>query len=172
MSLNEQVKMPSYRWGALALFTAVGTIAGALLFEHVGGYWPCPLCLMQRYAYYVAIPLIAISLVMSSGGQAKWAALVLLFVALAFLANSGLGVYHAGAEWKFWPGPETCAAAGGLAEGGPGFAKRLAQERIIRCDEAPWRFGGLSFAGWNVVISLFLSIASLKAAFAASTQDA
>jgi disulfide bond formation protein DsbB len=28
---------------------------------------------------------------------------------------------------------------------------------VIRCDEAPWHFLGLSFAGWNVVASLALA---------------
>ena len=28
---------------------------------------------------------------------------------------------------------------------------------IIRCDEASWRFLGLSFAGWNAVVSACLA---------------
>jgi disulfide bond formation protein DsbB len=28
--------------------------------------------------------------------------------------------------------------------------------RVVRCDEAPWRFLGLSLAGYNVIISLGL----------------
>jgi disulfide bond formation protein DsbB len=28
---------------------------------------------------------------------------------------------------------------------------------VIRCDEAAWRFLGLSFAGWNVIASLLLA---------------
>ena len=29
--------------------------------------------------------------------------------------------------------------------------------RVIRCDEAAWRFLGLSLAGYNVLVSLFLA---------------
>jgi disulfide bond formation protein DsbB len=29
---------------------------------------------------------------------------------------------------------------------------------VIRCDEAPWHFLGLSFAGWNAVASFVLAI--------------
>ncbi|MFM1814054.1 MAG: hypothetical protein RLZ98_749 [Pseudomonadota bacterium] len=163
-------RLPSYQWGMATLLIATGAIVAALLFEHIGGYTPCPLCLMQRYAYYVSIPLILVAVVLASGGNGKAAALILLFVSIAFLANAGLGVYHAGAEWKFWPGPETCAASGDIAEGGPGFRERISQSRVIRCDEAPFRLMGLSFAGWNVVICLVLSIMALKAAFAASEQ--
>jgi disulfide bond formation protein DsbB len=39
--------------------------------------------------------------------------------------------------------------------------------QVIRCDEAAWRFLGLSFAGWNVLISLLLSAIALRAAVAA-----
>jgi disulfide bond formation protein DsbB len=44
----------------------------------------------------------------------------------------------------------------------------LETTRVIRCDEAPWTFLGLSFAGWNVVISLLIAIAALQAALAGS----
>ena len=36
--------------------------------------------------------------------------------------------------------------------------------RVVRCDEAPWHFLGLSFAGWNVVASVLLAIGSVSAA--------
>jgi disulfide bond formation protein DsbB len=29
--------------------------------------------------------------------------------------------------------------------------------RVVRCDEAAWRFLGLSLAGYNVLVSLFLA---------------
>jgi disulfide bond formation protein DsbB len=86
-------------------------------------------------------------------------------VALAFLANAGLGTYHAGAEWKFWPGPDTCGGSQPISTGAGGLFKDLATTRVIRCDEAPWHFLGLSFAGWNAVASLVLAIgAALSAA--------
>ena len=35
---------------------------------------------------------------------------------------------------------------------------------VIRCDEAAWRLGGISLAGWNVVVSLLVLALSLRAA--------
>jgi disulfide bond formation protein DsbB len=154
-----------YRLGALALLLSVGAILTALGFEHIGGYLPCPLCTMQRYAYYAAIPLLFLALVLVATERAGLACLVFALVGLAYLANAGLGVYHAGAEWKFWPGPATCAAASGdLATSAGNLLKDLERVQVIRCDEAAWRFAGLSFAGWNVLISLFLCGISLSAA--------
>ena len=164
--------LPAYKAGAAALMLAVAALASAYAFEYIGGYAPCPLCLMQRYAYYAGVPLLFLGLVLVATERAAWAAAVFVLVALAFLANAGLGIYHAGAEWKFWPGPDTCAsAAQPLGSGSGGLLKQLDTTYVIRCDQAPWTFGGLSFAGWNVVISFLVFIAALQAAFAASARN-
>ena len=148
---------PAYRAGGAALFLAVAVILTALGFEHLGGYVACPLCLQERWAYYAGIPALFIALVLLSAGRTNVAAVIFLAITLAFLANAALGTYHAGAEWKFWPGPETCAGAQPISTGAGGLFKDLATTRVIRCDEAPWHFLGLSFAGWNVVASLLLA---------------
>jgi disulfide bond formation protein DsbB len=163
---------PAYKAGAVALMLTVAALATAYAFEYIGGYDPCPLCLMQRYAYYAAIPLLFLGLVLVSIERAGWATAIFFLVALAFLANAGLGVYHAGAEWKFWPGPDTCGAvARPLGGGSGGLLKQLETTYVIRCDEAPWKFLGLSFAGWNVVVSFLIFVAALQAAFAASAAN-
>ncbi|MGH1419376.1 MAG: disulfide bond formation protein B [Hyphomicrobiaceae bacterium] len=160
-----------YRMGALVLLIALGTIVLALLFEHLGGFIPCPLCLQQRYAYYAAIPAAFVGLILLSSGKGRWAALFFFLIALAFLANAGLGVYQAGAEWKFWPGPATCSGNLGLTLDAGNLIEELEKTRVVRCDEAAWRFAGLSFAGWNVLISLFLFGASISAAASSSRQS-
>jgi disulfide bond formation protein DsbB len=147
------------------LFAAAAVILTALAFEHFGGYTPCPLCLQERWAYYASIPALFVALVLLSAGRTNAATVVFGLVALAFLANAGLGTYHAGAEWKFWPGPDTCGGSQPISTGAGGLFKDLATTRVIRCDEAPWHFLGLSFAGWNAVASLVLAIgAALSAA--------
>jgi disulfide bond formation protein DsbB len=163
---------PAYKAGAAALMTAIAVIVAAFVFEYIGGYVPCPLCLMQRYAYFAGIPLLFAALVLVATERAGWAAALFVIVALAFLANAGLGIYHAGAEWKFWPGPDTCASVSQTLGGGAGgLLKELETTRVVRCDEAPWTFLGLSFAGWNVVTSFLLFVASLQAAFAAAAAN-
>lgn len=157
-------KSTAYATGAAVLFVATGVILAALGFEHIGGYIPCPLCLQQRYAYYGSIPLLFVALTLVSADKPRIAALLFVIVALAFLANAGLGAYQAGAEWKFWPGPETCSGAQGISTSAGGLLENLANTRVMRCDEASWRFAGLSFAGWNAVISLLLFIGALRAA--------
>jgi len=124
---------PAYRAGGAALFLAAAVILTALGFEHFGGYAACPLCLQQRYAYYAGVPALFCALVLLSAGRTNAAAAIFVLVALAFLANAGLGTYHAGAEWKFWPGPDTCGAtAQPLSTGAGDLFKDLATTRVIR----------------------------------------
>jgi disulfide bond formation protein DsbB len=159
--------LPGLSPGALVLLFAVIVILSALGFEHVGGYAPCALCLQQRYAYYVSIPLLAIALALISSRRSGAAALLFTVVALAFLANAGLAIYHAGAEWKLWAGPESCSASAPLSTNAGDLLRHLAKSRAIRCDEAALRVLGLSLAGWNVLASLLLAAGSAWAALAA-----
>lgn len=163
--LRSELQSPSAAGLAvLVLAAAAATILAALAFEHIGGYDPCALCLQQRYAYYLGIPAAVGALVLLAQAQRKAAALVLLAVGLGFLVNAGLGVYQSGAEWKLWDPPSTCTTVSEL----PSFDKGVTLDRVpAYCGFASWRFLGLSFAGWNAVISAALAggafAASLKA---------
>lgn len=154
----------AYKAGALALLLALATILGALAFEHIGGYPPCHLCLQERYAYYAGVPLLFVALVLLSADLNRTAALIFALVALAFLANGAVGVYHAGAEWRFWPGPDSCTGAQGLTTSAGSMLETLKQTTVVRCDEAALRILGISLAGWNAVVSFVLCILSLRAA--------
>lgn len=141
------------------LLASLAIIAVALGFEYIGKYRPCPLCLMQRYAYYFAIAAGALGLIAARQGVgAGWLRVVLALIAIGFLINAGLGVYHAGVEWKWWAGPNTCTAALPSLSSGSGLD--LSQP-VIRCDAAPWTLAGLSFAGWNAVLSAGLALFGL-----------
>lgn len=142
---------------AILLSIALATIAVAHAFEQLGGYAPCPLCLQERYAYYFAVPAAVVAFFAARGEAFGFTRIVLVLIAIGFLINTGLGVYHAGIEWKWWEGPVTCAGAAEIGFGEGGLAAELETTRVIRCDEAPWHFFGLSFAGWNAVLSALLA---------------
>lgn len=147
------------------VLAAAATIAAALAFEHIGGYRPCPLCLKERIAYYAAIPAGLLSALLLSTSRNAIARLILVLAALGLLYNAGLGVYHSGVEWKWWAGPTECGSTGDLVSGGS-LLENIASEKRVRCDEAAWRFLGLSFAGWSVLLSLGLAGVGLAAATA------
>src|SRR4051812_7237804 len=141
---------------ALAIaVVAAATLAGAWFFQLVLDIRPCPLCLEQRYAYYLAVPLGAL-LAFAAWWDAPRAAIIagLAILALAALANAWLGGYHAGVAWGFWPGPTECSGPVlDLGRAGSLF-DNLDEVKVIRCDEVQWRFLGLSRAGYNVLISV------------------
>jgi len=144
---------------AFVFLGALAAIMTALGFEHLGGYEPCPLCMQQRLAYHLGIPVALLAFLLSRADHEGLAALLLALVAAAFVANAGLGLYHAGVEWKWWPGPSACGATGELSiDSGVSLLESLRQGRSVACDEAPWRFLILSFAGWSAVISLALGV--------------
>ncbi len=116
------------------------TILGAYYFQFVVGLPPCPLCLEQRIAYYVSIPLAVVIAVAAGRFKARrLAAIGLGIIALAMLFNAGLSLYHAGIEWKWWPGPAECSGPlGDLTQGGD-LLSQLSNITLVRCDEAAWR---------------------------------
>ena len=137
---------------------AAATLAGAWFFQLVLDIRPCPLCLEQRYAYYLAVPLgLLVAFVASRRAPHPVLLVGLVLLGVAALANAWLGAYHAGVEWKFWQGPTDCTGPiGNLGSAGDLLA-RLDTVKVIRCDEVQWRFLGLSLAGYNVLISLAMA---------------
>ena len=151
---------------------AAATLAGAWFFQLVLDIRPCPLCLEQRYAYYLALPLAALIALLAARGAPRHVLMAgFVILLLATLANAWLGGYHAGVEWQFWPGPTDCSGpivdfgkAGNLLE-------QLDKVKVVRCDEVQWRFLGLSLAGYNVLISLAMAAIALWG-FVASAKRA
>ncbi|UFW73203.1 disulfide bond formation protein B [Bradyrhizobium sp. WU425] len=142
---------------AVAL-TAAATIAGAWFFQLVLGIVPCQLCLEQRYAYYLVIPLGLLIALAARGGAPRPLLLAgLAILALASIANAGLGTYHSGVEWGFWKGPTDCSGPVVNLGSATDLLSRLDTVKVVRCDEVQWRFLGLSLAGYNVLISLLMA---------------
>ena len=145
---------------AAIAIAAVGaaTILGALILQYGLGLQPCPLCLEQRYAYYFAIPL-AVMVILGDhfGASRKVLLAALIAIALGMLWNAYLGVYHSGVEWRWWAGPQECSGALDDLGSAGGLLKQLQSISVVRCDEAAWRFLGLSLAGYNALISLALA---------------
>lgn len=146
----------------LSLFLAVAmaaVVSTALLFEHVGGYMPCTLCLEERTPYYVGAPLMLLAALASLANWPAWLARSLLIIG-GLLMTYGLILsgYHAGVEWKFWLGPADCGAgAVSITTNAGNLLSDLNAIQPPACDEAAGRFLGISFAGWNGVASLILA---------------
>lgn len=135
----------------LATLGSAALLLGAFGFQHLGGMAPCKLCLWQRWPHGAAI---IIGLIILGGG----ARMLAWFGAVATAITGGIGVYHAGVEWKWWPGPSSCTG-GGMDLGalsGSDLLSMDAPSGLVMCDEIVWQMLGLSMAGWNALISAVL----------------
>lgn len=135
-----------------AFLLGLAAILGAWGSQLFGGLVPCELCLEQRLAYYWGLPVVAAILVL-------WNRLPLTvwYIAMAaataiFAWGAYMGIYHAGVEWGFWPGPQLCA---GLGDPNLSFEDLGGEiEAVIPCDKVQFRFLGISLAGYNALVSL------------------
>ena len=126
-------------WPALAAAASVVMLGTAHAFETFGGYAPCTLCLRQREVYWAALALALIGLGLIRAKALSPRALDLMLAAV-FLAGATVAIYHAGAEWKFWPGPTSCSGvAGGVGVHDLSSLLAGAKVRPPACDEAAWR---------------------------------
>ncbi|WP_426044097.1 disulfide bond formation protein B [Caulobacter sp. DWR3-1-2] len=152
-------------WPLLALAACAFMLGVAHAFETFGKLAPCLMCLKQREVYWVTGTVAAVAVVLS---RTAWADKVrrplILLLGVGFLYGAGLAAYHAGAEWKWWPGPAACAAGGAASTDDLIAMLKGAKVAAPSCEKAVWVFLGLSMAGWNALISLGLAVASVFAA--------
>jgi len=132
----------------------VGAVSLALLLgawgsQYLGGLVPCEMCIWQRWPHGAAIivGLIGGWMVSTRVLPAGTARTITLLAIAAIAVSGAIGIFHAGVEWKFWPGPDACTGVGYV----PG---RDDDFKVVRCDEAQWRLLGISLAGYNAVFSL------------------
>jgi disulfide bond formation protein DsbB len=139
------------------LAVALGSISFALIlgvlgFQYLGGFPPCEMCHWQRW------PHIAAAVVGLGGGLLVYSGILnasfarpLAWVTVVLIVASGaIGVFHAGVEWHWWPGPQECTGNAFRFTGG----KLDLTARVVQCDVAAWRLFGISLAGYNALISL------------------
>lgn len=155
---------PPLSHGRIAFFLMIAmaaTVGTALGFQYIGGYLPCKLCYEQRIPFYIGVPVMAVAVLTSLMHWPAWMTRALLLVGGLLMAwGLYMGVYHAGVEWAWWPGPTDCGVAVDLppATGGSGGILDDIDTIIPpSCDKAALRILGLSFAGWNVLASVFLA---------------
>lgn len=159
-------------WPLIALLASAAMLATAHAFETFGKLYPCTLCLKQREVFWVAG---TVALIALAARYTPWAARLRrpfdMLLAVIFLYGAGLAAYHAGVEWKWWPGPTTCS--GGTTAAAGDLVAMLKGDKIKppACDKAAWIFLGISMAGWNALISLGLAAAALTAGLRKTEAD-
>ena len=166
-SLTEFLDKSTARTALLLALGMAGVVGTALLFQYVGGYMPCKLCLEQRTPYYLGAPLMLLAAATASGNR-NLSRVLLAAGGLLMLYGLSIAVYHSGVEWAWWAGPTDCSAAATSVTTDAGtLLDDINAIRPPSCDKAAIRILGLSMAGWNVPASLALMLVALRAAWKA-----
>lgn len=129
----------------LAIAVPALLLAGAYVSQYGFGLYPCEMCWWQRYPHFAAVALALLGFAIAP--QRLWVALA----ALAILVSGGIGLFHAGVEYDWWPGITSCAAV--FAEGTGNALEDIMNTPLVRCDEPAWTLFGVSLAGFNFLIS-------------------
>jgi len=150
---------------AVALFVmlmSAAILGAALASQYLGGLEPCELCLWQRYPYVAAIGLGVLA--MGLGGRERAAEPVIGLMGVVLLAGAGIAVFHAGVEYGWWAGLETCGGTRPPSASVDELRRRLLEAPVVRCDEPAWSFLGISMAGLNFVVATALGLFTIAGA--------
>jgi len=148
----------------LAIFLAcAGLIGFALYLQHSLGLEPCPMCILQRYAFIVVgvIALVAAIHNPALRGRRIYGGLLVVMAA----TGGGVAIRHVYLE-HYPPKLFDCGAdVGFMLES---FPLTEALPMIFRgtgdCTKVPWRFLSLSIAEWSLICFALLIIAAVVAA--------
>lgn len=147
----------------LILLVSLGALATAYASEVWGGLKPCVLCYYQRYAYAGAGVLGLAALIM--GDRAGPRRLLVGLAGLAFLTGAAIAFFHVGVEQHWWRGTAGCHAPQiDMSLPVEQLREQLLATDFVACDQIPWSLFGISIAGYNVLASLLLGLASIWAA--------
>ncbi len=153
-----------FQWAALIGPAVI--LGSALLSQYVGGLNPCQMCIWQRWPHAIAIGLALIALMIG-----RRAGPVYLVVVLILLVGAGIGAFHAGVEQGWWEGPATCSGGDIGSLSTQDLINQIMNAPIVRCDDIPWSFLGLSMAAWNAIVSVILAVVAWKAYASSSASQ-
>jgi disulfide bond formation protein DsbB len=134
----------------------VALLAAALYYQHVEGLEPCPLCILQRYAF-VAVGAAALLAALAGGG--RWRAVAGAGALVFALAGAGTAARHVWIQLH----PESLACGPGLATMIENFPLYEVLPKVFRgsgdCGAIDWSFLGLTMPAWALVWFVLLAAA-------------
>ena len=142
----------------LALASAAA-LAGALTAQYGLGWNPCELCLMQRVPIILAGSVALLSLLPAHPDSVRSG--MIRCAGWVFVGTSLLAFYHYGVEQHWWLYEGGCSADKNAPKGPIDFALALSQPVVVRCDQPPWIWHGITLAGLNVIYSAVVGTVAL-----------
>lgn len=151
---------PSQVTMTLIGLVAIAALSTAWTAQYGFGLFPCELCLYQRLPY-IGIALLSL-LVVTPIVDPSARQLAAYVSALLFITTAGVAFYHVGVEQEWWS--SNCAPRGSQTFSFDDVRSALQQPGQPACNDIPFTFLGLSFAGYNMIAGMVFSALSLRAA--------
>lgn len=155
-----RLSLPAARPALILLALASALILAAALVGQYGfGLHPCHLCILQRYPYLGVIGIGIFAAVFLR--REKWLRAALLLCVPLLLTGAGIAGYHAGVEAKIFPGPTSCTTDISQPQTLEEMRAAILNAPLVACDEPLVHFLGISLAGWNLLLYVFLAVFTL-----------
>jgi disulfide bond formation protein DsbB len=154
MAATQRLPLPSIL-GLVALLGSGALLGGALFFQYVMGFPPCEMCHWQRWPHIVAM--VAGLAAFASSSRPRLATTFVVVAIAAIAVSSAIGIFHAGVEYRWWAGPQSCTGTVPTGLSPEELKKYLFGAKMVRCDAIVWSLFGISMAGWNAILSAILA---------------
>ena len=141
----------------LILFVSFVALISALFIEYVLGHQPCNLCILERIPYVIAIIIIFLNYKFS-----QFEKLFLVLLIIVFLTATILSFYHFGIEQGFIEESLVCDLKNGSGITSKEEILKQLQEQKVSCKDVTFKIFGLSLTTYNIVISILITINTLK----------
>ena len=141
----------------LILLFSIFALSAAYFVQHILGHKPCNLCLIERLPYIFAIIIISLGLILK-----KFEKAIIIFLILIFLAATIISFYHFGIEQGFFKESLVCNLDSSITNLSKEDLIKELQQQTVSCKDVSFRIFGLSLATINTIISLIISVITIK----------
>ena len=141
----------------LILLVSFVALMSAFFIEYILGHQPCNLCILERIPYVIAIVIILLNYKFS-----QFEKIFLVLLVIVFLTATILSVYHFGIEQGFIEESLVCDLKNGSGATSKEEILKQLQEQKVSCKDVTFKIFGLSLTTYNIVISIFITINTLK----------
>ena len=142
----------------LILLFSIFALSAAYFVQHILDHKPCNLCLIERLPYIFAIIIIiSLGLILK-----KFEKTIIILLILIFITATIISFYHFGIEQGFFKESLVCNLDSSIANLSKEDLIKELQQQTVSCKDVSFRIFGLSLATINTIISLILSVITIK----------
>ncbi len=146
--------MKSFFFINTVLFLSIFSLLFVFILQYEYGILPCKICIWQRWPHIFNI-FIALFIISSSSIPNYIMVLGLINMFLAFI----LALYHYGLEQNLWDNVFSCSGEIKFNDlSTEEILKNLNNTPIKTCEIEAWNFLNLSLTGWNMILTIFISL--------------